>query len=100
MIDLHHDCTNPDSYNLVPRIGGGRVWLEFCPECGPHVGDQVRSVHGQLAIVQHVQPGGPWPNWTPGLSVFVEPFTQTFFYSYEFALIKRREELVAERLIG
>lgn len=107
MIEQEHDCKNPDpDYLFVPRIGPGtqgqgRVWLELCPDCGPHVGDQEVSNDGKLCRVEYVQPGGPWPNWTPGVGVYIETaaFTHTFIGRW-FTIKKRREELVAEKLLA
>jgi hypothetical protein len=102
MIEQEHDC-GTEGFALVPRIGGGRVWLELCPDCGPHVGDQVLRNDGELCRVDHLQPGGPWPNWTPGLTVRPEarPYCSTFISAgWGYRITKRREELVAERLMA
>lgn len=101
---LEHDCLDPKSLSLIVKIGEGRCWLELCPVCGPHTGDQIKyHLDGKLYRVEHVQ-GGPWPHWKPGVGVRYEdePYRHTFFVSdgYPFNIVKRREELVAERLMA
>lgn len=103
MIEQGHDCRTPDGFPLVVRIGGGRGWVEYCPACGPRIGDQVLKNDGELYRVEYLQPGGPWPNWTPGLGVFSvkEPYCHSFISAgARVAVFKRREELVAERLMA